>query len=547
MKTARPGTTALHRAATIGILLYCGWAQPVSAQEPAGGGDGWWRQWSPLAPMGDLVRWTAPTPVFPLVTVAPAPRVGLAWTAGNPAALTRDAADGHTEFRTATREERGGYRRPLDPGQTSSFLGSATGWRPVGDAGGVSGGVTIERAALAGGAYAALDEPHGMTPHSLADSSGTDLGRTLARLEGAGGWRLGGWGLGLGLGYQSWDTRTGVSQVPRFRYGSRAGASVGVTRDLASGRATVGAHARWRSEVHRLTLFTRLAETTVFRFEGYGEPTRAHIGHRAVPGYSRRIHREGMAAALSAEVRVAGVRGVAFGEASSLDERQFERLNVNDPPTDDWNTRGRAAGIAAEAGSPEGGPQIVAMLRWSSVSGEAMRAGLEEEGVLFEADESVLDGALHLRFEPGAGWKTGAHLSIVREDRTRIDRLARVRSSVQAWRPALAVEAARNLNDRFTLGAGAGLAWYTPSGGIPDPSHRGERYRAWIGPELAYLATPSRTLAGVGSLRWLRPGGQALSLEARYDQAAARDHSPILPLTPSGSRSAWNLVLRWSW
>jgi hypothetical protein len=545
VRAVRPRPRALHRVTPVLVLLCSGWAQAVSAQEPAESGDGWWRHVSPLAPMADLVRWSAPVPVFPLVTSTAAPRVGLAWTAGNPAALTRDAADAHTEFRGATREERGAYRRPLDAGHTSSFLGAASGWRPVGNSGGVSGGVTFERMSLTGGAFAALDEPYGTTPHILADSAGTDLGRTLARLEGAGGWRLGGWGLGLGLGHQSWDTRTGVAQIPRFRHGSRTGASLGVTRDLASGRVTVGAHGRWRSEVQRLTVSTRLAETAVFRFEGYGEPARTWLEPRA--GYTRRMERDGMAAAVSAQVRVAGVRGVAFGEASMLDERQFDRLNVNDPPTDDWNTRGHAAGIAADMGAPEGGTQVVAMLRWSTVSGEAMRAGLEEEGVLFTADESVLDGALDLRVVPGNGWMAGAHVSVVREDRDRIDRLARLRSSVQAWRPALAIEAARDLNDGFTLGAGAGLGWYTPSGGIPDPSPRGEGYRAWIGPELSYLATPSRTISGVGSLRWRRRGGETVSLEARYDQTAARDHSSIDWLAPSGSRSALNLALRWVW
>jgi hypothetical protein len=536
---------SLRRVTPVLVLLCSSWVQPVSAQAPDGGGNGWWQQWSPLAPVADLVRRPAPVPTFPFVVLAPAPRVGLAWTAGNPAALARDAADAHTEFRSAARGESGAYRRPLDAGRTNSFLASAAGWRPLGATGGVVGGVTVERAVLSDGAFAGVGEPYAMTPHAFADSSGTDLGRTLARLEGAGGWRLGNWGLGLALGHQSWDTRTGVTQIPRSQRGSRSGGSLGLTRDVAPGLATVGVHARWLSEVQHLSVSTRAAETTVFLFEGYGEPVLTRLGARQ--GYTRRVERDGGAAVVSAQVRAAGVRWVAFGEASKLDERQFGQLFSNDPPTDQWVTRGHRAGIAAEAGAAGRGTHVVAILRWASVAGDATRAGLEEEGTLFEADESVVDGALDLRFDPGNGWDAGVQVSVAREDRDRIDRLARIRSSVQAWRPGIAVEAARALNDQITLGAGTGLAWYTPSGGIPDPSHLREGYRTWIGPEFAYVATPSRTLAALVTLQWRSPGGQAVSLEAGHDHTTARESATVFQFTPTGSRTAWNIALRWVW
>ena len=546
MSVTREGPTRRLAPRGLGPLIIAVWAglaAPVAGQTP--GGDGWWRRWSPLAPVADLVRPSAPVPVFSLVILAPTPRIGLAWTAGNPAALARDVAEAHTEFLGAVRGESGLFRRPLDAGRVGSQLVSASGWRPLGASGGVVGGVTVERASSSEGAPADAFEPYGMSPHVFADSSGADLGRTLARIEGAGGWTLGMWGLGLALGHQSWDTWTGVTQTPRSQRGSRSGASVGITRDLASGRMTLGAHGRWRSEVQRLSLSTRQAETTAFLFEGYGEPVITHLAARK--GYGRRVEREGGAAGLSAEVRAAGLRWVVFGEASKLEERQFEQLMTNDPATDHWDARGHAAGIAAEAGAQDQGTHVVASLRWSTVSGDATRAGLEEEGVLFEAVETVIDGAVDLRFDPGNGWKAGAHLSIVREDRDRTDRLARIRSSVQAWRPGFTLEAGHDVGSRLALGAGAGLAWYTPSGGIPDPSKMGVGYRTWIGPELSYVATASRTVSGLVTLRWLSPGGQAVSLEARYDRATVRESDVSLPLAPTGSRSAWNMVARWSW
>lgn len=548
MSATRKGPTRRLAPRGLGPLIIAVWAvfaAPVAGQTPDGGGDGWWRRWSPLAPVADLVRPSAPVPVFSLVLLTPTPRIGLAWTAGNAAALARDVADAHTEFLGAVRGESGLFRRPLDAGRVGSQLVSASGWRPLGTSGGVVGGVTVERASSSEGAAANAFKPYGMSPHVFADSSGADLGRTLARIEGAGGWTLGAWGLGLALGHQSWDTRTGVTQMPRSQRGSRSGASVGITRDLASRRMTLGAHGRWRSEVQRLSLSTRQAETTAFLFEGYGEPVIQRLAARQ--GYARRVEREGGAAGLSAEIRTAGLRWIVFGEASKLEERQFDQLTTNYPPTDHWDARGHVAGIAAEAGAQERGTHVVASLRWTAVSGDATRAGLEEEGVLFEADESVVDGAVDLRVDPGNGWKAGAHLSILREDRDRTDRLGRIRSSVQAWRPGFALEAGHDVGTRLALGTGAGLAWYTPSGGIPDPSQMGAGYRTWIGPELSYVATGSRTLSGLLTLRWLSPGGQAVSIEARYERVSVREAAVSLPLAPTGSRSVWNMVARWSW
>jgi hypothetical protein len=171
----------------------------------------------------------------------------------------------------------------------------------------------------------------------------------------------------------------------------------------------------------------------------------------------------------------------------------------------------------------------------------------EEEGVLFEADESVIDGALDLRIEPGNGWTAGAHLSLMHEDRDRVDRLARLRSALRAWRPGVAVEAARDLGHRFALGAGAGLSWYTPSGGIPDPSTLGAGYRDWIGPELAYMATGSRTLSALVTLRWVSAEDRVLSIDARYDQMTVHEGSESQPLAPEGSRGAWTIGVRWMW
>ncbi|MDP2956998.1 MAG: hypothetical protein Q8N53_11310, partial [Longimicrobiales bacterium] len=96
-------------------------------------------------------------------------------------------------------------------------------------------------------------------------------------------------------------------------------------------------------------------------------------------------------------------------------------------------------------------------------------------------------------------------------------------------------------------GAGGGVAWHTPEGGIPDPRSQGNGYRTWIGPGLSYEATPSRTTSGLVTLRWRSARGESVAFEARYDRATVRASDVTLPLAPEGSRGVWNMAVRWAW
>lgn len=517
-------------------------AAPAAAQTSSATAGVWWRSWSPLIPVADLARPQAPRPMFPRLFVPPAPRVGLHWNAGNPGAIPEDIEDTRTEFLARHTNESGEYSRPLDPGSKRSLVASASGWTPLGSSGGVIGGVTVEWASL-GSSLAGLTEPHSMSPHFFADTSGAVLGHTLARLEGAGGWNRGSWGLGLGLGYESWDTQTDQALVPRYQRGSRSGASIGFTRRLGPRGFTVGVQGRWHSEVQSLFLSTRAAGTTVYEFEGYGEP----VVRPMMPtkdSYRRRVEREGGAVGLSGTLEAGGLQWVMFGELTKMGEKQSEQL-VNDPPSDDWDANGRALGIAAEGEGLGGRGRLVAEVRWTQVSGEATRAGLEEEGILFEATEEALAATLDLRYAPTPRWETGARIEVSRTDRSRRDLLAQVRSSLQSWRPALAIEAGRGIGCKGTVSLGVGAAWETPVGGIPNATALGDGYRRWLAPELAYYATPSWTRSVLLTGRWGPVRDGFLSLEVRYDRSTAREAPVAFASAPEGSRGVWNVAVRW--
>ncbi len=528
----------------VAIAVVAALAGPADAQTPQDGNGGWWRAWSPLAPVADLVSPAAPTVRMSHLLVAPAPRAGLAWTAGNPAGLPQDARKPYTAFRAGLFGEDGAYARPLDPGSVRSTVASAQGWRPLGTSGGVVGSVTVARTSLADGAPADLAEPYGMSPHLFADSSGADVGRTLARLEGAGGWRIGPWSSGFALGHQSWDTRTDVSQVPRSQRGSRSGASAGLSWALLDGALVLATSARWPSQVEAMSVSTRQAQTSVYLVSGYGEPVVLALAERQ--GYARRAEREGGAAGVSAQLERAGARWVAFAEASKLGERQTEQAS-NDPPADRWDAQGWRAGVAMERVPGEGRAGLVAGASWARVSGDAMRAGLQEEGTVFDASESALEAWLDLRLQADGGWRAGLRASVVRDERDRHDRLARVGSSLRSWRPEMAVEGALDVGRSFTIGVGGGVAWHTPEGGIPDPTSLGHRYGAWVGRGLSYEATPSRAASGSVTLAWNRAEGERLAVDVDYGRAMPRDTDVTLPLAPEGRRTRWDLSMSWVW
>ena len=522
------------------LLFFMGTPMPGAGQTNKVPSETWRMSWSPLAPLAESIRPPAPSAIFSLLLAAPPSQVGLHWTGGNPGGLPFDVVESRADFRALYSAEDGTYRRPLDPGEIRLVQASARGWTPVDASGAAVGAVTIQRTFFGSGAPSNVARPYGMSPHLFADDSGADLAQTLVRLDGAGGWRLGPLGLGLSAAYQGWDTRTGESLFPRFQRGSRSGLTAGVVREVGAG--VLGLRARWLSEAEALSVSNRSAEISrVYRFEGFGEPIVEPLGYRK--GYSRRIDRDGWGVGLSGAMTLGVLRWVVFGEWESQDERQSSQ-SINDPPTDRWSADGPRLGTAVRRFILNGRGEIVTHITWSRFSGEGTRAGLEEEGTLFDATEEVWDGTVQAWTRVAEDWTFATHFNIARQDRTRRDLLARMMYSLTIWRPSMALEVAHTFG-RFALSLGAGVAWHTSRGGIPDPTYRQEAYRDWIGTEHVYDATESLSRSGLLSFRWVIPRGDRLLLVVRFDHSAPRASDVRLPLGPDGDRGRLNLCLRW--
>jgi hypothetical protein len=523
----RPGFVA----PLLGML--CGLAQPALGQGAQRPPVGWEGDPGPLAPVADLERTPPSAPEFPGLLTAPLPRAGLYWTAGNPAALPFEVWDRYTEVRAGVTDERGAYRRPLDPASTGGLAVSASGWRSIG-AGAVSGGILVERSSLDELA-AGVGTPHAMSPHLFADTTTAALGRTAARLEGQGGWRVGDWGFGIALGFETWTTRTGVATVPRYQRGVLPAATAGLTRRV--GHLLVGAHARWQTEVQTLSLVAKSTSALVYTLAGYTEPVAVPLG--VGQGFSRRIERDAAAAGLGAALDAAGVRWIAFADLTRLREEQSAQ-QANDPPLDRWDATGHVLGLSAEADLAGGRGRVVAGGRWTHVSGEALRAGLEEQGVLFRETDDVLDVGVDVRLGIGSRWEAAARTAVSYGDDTRDDAMARVATALRIWRPSITIEAAYEPGNAFALSVGAGLAWSTPIGTIPSPGSLGDGYREWLAPEWSYYGTPARTTAVRMALRW-RTGGHDLALAIGYASTGSRGATAQLPASPVGGRRRWEV------
>ncbi len=522
------------------VVILFAWPSPGAGQSISGATEVWWAAWSPLVPPAESSRPPVPTPVFPTVLGPALPRVGLHWTAGNPGSLPFEVGEARTNFHALHSTETGAYRRPLDPGHIRRIRVSAGGWTPVDASGGTVGAVSVERTSLGSGAPSDVADPYGMSPHLVADDSGTDLGGTVARLEGAGGWRLGPFGLGLAAAYMSWDTRTGEAVFPRSQRGSRAGAVVGLAGE--AGAVVLGARARWFGEVQALSVSNRSAEVMqVYLFEGFGEPISQELGYRQA--YSRRIDRDGNGFGFSGMMNLGDLKLVLFGEWETFSDKQSQQ-RVNDPPTDRWEASGPRLGAATQGSIADGTAAFLAHVVWYRFSGEGTRAGLEEEGTLFDATEEVWHGSAELRIRPKENWTVATHVDLARNHRHRRDLLVHVISSLSTWRPALALEAAHDMGI-FAVSAGVGVAWQTPRGGIPDPKYHQEDYRNWIAPEHTYEATGSMSRSALLTVSWNAPQGNHVYLELRFDRATPRTTAVRFSPAPIGERDLLNIGLRW--
>ncbi len=494
--------------------------------------------WSPLVPVGDLVHELPGLHHFPALLTEPAPRSGLHWTVGNPAGLAFELTAPRQEFRMGRTRSEGDYRRPLDPARVDGLGFGGNAWQPLDGTGGLVGRIAVARNAM-DDAFANTAFPYTSSPHTVMDTSGTALGQSVARIEGAGGWRIGRWGLGLSAGYETLDTRTRAAPIARhFRY-TRPAATAGVARDLGATR--IGLHARWQGGSQTTQLAPRQGIGTVraYRIRAFDAPRMIELDQGFFTQVARR---RATAVGVSAAGAAGPLAWTAYAETAALRENQAISME-NDPPLDTWVARGGAGGLALAMTLAEGRLELFGDARFQWLSGEAGRADLDDIAAVYEAAETRALTRAELRYLPGAGWTAAVRLTAERTARDRQDHVVRLAFDHVGWSAGAAVEVARDLTDRLALAGAVGGARFTPMGSLPNPEAAGPALRRYVSPELMLAGTPSTALGASLTGLWRRRAGGGIWIRGRYDTSSPEMAGSRLPLAPEGDRSGWGLEL----
>jgi hypothetical protein len=494
--------------------------------------------WSPLSRVGDLERRTPGPEGFPNLLIYPAPRVGLLWTMGHTGALPFELEDRRSEFQATLANVSGDYRRPLDPAQARAIGLAGFGWRPLGE-GGVVGRADLTLQSLDPSSYAHVIAPYGSSPLAATDTSAPAIEGPTARLEGAGGWRFGGWGVGLAAGYEAANIRTDAVRLARIGRASNWGVSGGLVRRLGD-HLRLGLYGRWQGWAEQLYIISQGDPGLVHQLKGYAEPEPIIVYGNTGP-YSRRIEHEAWSAGLGAAGDLFGVTWALFAAATRRTETETSELRVNDPPKDGWQASGPIIGGALQATL---WGRLLATLdaRWIGLEGSATRMDLE--GDIFRANESALVVTSDFRITPTASrWGGALGLSFRRESRDRRDAVAEFGTDIEGWVHAATLEVAHWFSERFLASAGYAGAFYSRTARIPDPSDLGPAYQSLVAPELAYYATESLSHQAALTFRWNPQGRTSLWVQGRYGALKPLESQVPLQYAPEGDRQSWSLGL----
>ncbi len=515
---------------TSGVLV----AQSTGAD--VGDAPSGWR-WSPLRSFGDLGLPRPGSPESPRLLELPAPRVGLAWSAGNPAGLRDDIDSAWTHFVVASGAVSGSYRRPLDPASAATAGTSLSAWRRVGARLAAVGRVSVERETIDDGTAAAFINPYGSSPFVPADTNRPALRRPIVTIEGGEAIALKRWRIGVAAGFRLLENNSSRSAASLLGRASSAGLTLGVSRRLGA-HTQFGAHGRRLVGSESVNLVANPRTVRVYALDGLVsvDPGDFSVG---LPPFFRRAERSGNAIGADASGRTFGATWSAYARWQTYDERQLFAVATN-APVDHWRTTGYAAGGAAQRVVR----RMLATLRvdWSSQRGDAERA--TTAGGSYAADASTLALAADLRYaNADTPWRWGVTLAVGRDAQAVNDRSARMTTDIAAWAPSVAAEVGRAVSERMTLVAGYGVAGYTPYAGVPSPADRGRAYRTLIAPALEMAAAAARSDRATVGGRW-RVGrrGREMTLGAwRESTRPLSRRDPEIPL-PRGSRSFWGVV-----
>ncbi len=515
---------------------------PLAAQQSASPGSAvdwstpfWMEVWSPLLPPGDLINNLPSAPPRPDLLVTPPPEVGLLWTAGVTAGLPFEVESARTEFRGLYRSDSGRYRRPLDPADAGSVELSALGWRQLGGAGAVIGRAAFDSESFQRSSFSHVEWPYTSSPLMPTDTSSPSVGRSRVRLEGAGGWRLESWGLGLAAGYEALDNHSRQTGLARTGRAATFGASAALVRAFLEGAVRVAAYGRVRGREETVWIVSNPESGTAHQFAGYSEPEPIEITPTTGP-HRRRIGQDGWAAGLAAAGELAGVKWAAFAELSGMDEAQSSQLR-NNPPKDRWSTSGHSFGGSLQWRLGHPSALITGGARRTSLSGDARRADLP--GVLFRGNGFAQLAWAEIRIEPRPiGWGGAVRLSGGQQEQNARDNITEFCTGIRHRWAGVALEFARSFSEKLAASVGPSVNVYWGERALPDSVVAGPLYQQVIAPELSLHSADTIAWAILLSARWRLSTISDLLLQGGYGALAPRDELEGQPL-PTGERESW--------
>ena len=496
--------------------------------------DRWMIAWSPFAPIANHLNAGPAADRFSDPLVTPPPRVGLFWTGGIAAGLPFERPDGRAALQALVGRSTGPYRRALDPGDATVVQASALSWEPIDTRGGVAGRFVADDERLTSAPYAASLLPYGSDPLVVTDTTAPPMRRVRARLEGAFGWRFGGWGLGAAAGLEVHDQRVGEARFLRSNRWAEPVIGVSVSRTLPVAGLRIGAYGRWADgrETIQLTPFTDPG--LIYLLDGYNEPDPREISLAQAEGVFRRIERTARAFGGGIAGRMVGSDWAVRVERGTRHDRHSSERKA-DPASDTWDATGWLVDGAAQRPL---GPHLTATvnLRYSTLDGDERRAELASV-ITLQGRERFLDLSAELRYRPaGSSWVVVgryalAHMRLIREDF-----VATVGTDLVEWTTTAAVSAAHRFG-HTSLGIGFAMAWYGAEGSIPNPDSLGPVYRQFVAPGLGLEASRALPVTGTLSVRRDFNRRTAVILVAGYETVGPRSTSA--PFAPAGHRATW--------
>ena len=412
VQTSRRRGRSLVQLVCLVTVLMCPvgvFAQTLGSPASPGGAEmpRWLTRWSPLRLTADLPReLPGAATALPSLLTLPAPRVGTFWTAANPAGLPTDVYDEYAQFRLGVRRNDGSYRRPLDGGKDRRIGGTGFGWKDLAANGAAIGRIVVDHLDQDAGAHADMVLPHSSNPFVVLDTIGDAMSGMIVRLEGAGGWRIGALGLGLGLGYDGRVISTEASLAPRKYRVSAAGANGGLSYDLFDGALQLGAHGRWEQIAQTTLISSYAAPTRIYVLSGYYDPVPLDLDRQ---GYYRRFDRNATSLGGSVGGTLYGVKWTLFAQRDKLSEKQSVQIE-DDPPTDNWDADGWSGGLAAQRAFADSTVLVTLSAEYATLSGTALRMDLEEVNFSAEEDGWYVSG--EVRWLPHNGWSAAGIVPI---------------------------------------------------------------------------------------------------------------------------------------